>query len=133
MQRDLTLLREETEAAADIHGADASASDEQREFVRRWQDESLGQVQQDRKERKTYATRIFWLVCLWLAVIVALVVLQGFLGQGRWFSLSDSVLIAIATTTTASVTALLVVVVRYLFRTPNPPRRKAPPLRTMDR
>ena len=133
MQRDLKLLREETAAAADVRGAEASASDERRDFVRRWQEEDLWQVQQDREERKTYATRIFRLVCLWLSVIVALVVLQGFLGQCGWFRLSDSVLIAISTTTTASVTALPVVVVRYLFRTPNPARPKAPPLPNMDR
>ena len=72
-------------------------------------------------------------MCPFLWVIVAFVVLQGFLGQRGWFSLSDSVLIAIATTTTATVTALLVDLLRYLFRTPNPVRRKAPPLPNMDR
>ena len=132
MQRDLNLVREEIEAAADIRGADDSVSDEQRELDRRWQEEGLWQAQQDREERKTYATRISWLVCLWLSVIVALVALQGFLGQRGWFSLSDSVLIAIATTTTASVTALLVVVLRYLFRTPSPARKRALRLRNMD-
>ncbi len=72
-------------------------------------------VRQDRAERKAYARRIFILVTIWLAVIVALLVLQGFLGPAGVFTLADSVLIAAATTTTASVTALLVVVVRYLF------------------
>ena len=88
---------------------------------------------QARQDRKAHATRIFWLVCLWLSVIVALVVLQGFLGQRGWFSLSDSVLIAVDTTTTASVTALLVVVVRYLFRNPDPSDHNGSPRRNKDR
>ena len=118
MQFDAKLLREEAEAEAHIHDADASASGEQRDFIRRWEEERLSQAKDDRKQRLRYAQRIFWMVIIWLAVIVALVVLQGFFAQHGWFSLSDSVLIAIATTTTASVTALLVVVLRYLFRTP---------------
>ena len=130
MQRDQTLLCEEAEAAGDVRGAEASASVEQSDFVLRWREEGLWQ---DREERKTYATRIFRLVCLWLSVIVALVFLQGFLGQRGWFGLSDSVLITIATTTTASATAILVAVVRYLSHTSSPACRTAPPPRNMDR
>ena len=133
MQPDLRLLREEIDSAAGTASAGTFVSNEQLDFYRRWQQECLWQARQDRQDRKAYATRIFWLVCLWLSVIVALVVLQGFLGQSGWFSLSDSVLIAVATSTTASVTALLVVVVRFLFCNPDPAGHNGSPPRNKDR
>ena len=91
------------------------SQDESADFRRQIEKEKLGRAKQDREERKIYAERIFVLVAVWLAVIVSLLVAQGLLGPTGWFALSDAVLIAVATTTTASVTALLVVVARYLF------------------
>ena len=44
--------------------------------------------------------------------------LQGLLGPHGRFAVSDSVLIAVATTATASVTTLLVVVARHLLPHP---------------
>lgn len=114
MQDDFSELREE------LPGIDITplpGVDEGADLRRQWFEEQLDRVRQDRSERKA-APRIFLLACLWLAAILTLVALQGFLRQRGRFSLSDGVLIAIATTTTASVTALLVVVVRYLFRAP---------------
>ena len=105
------LREEQADAAAVAHLADQ----EKREFQRQLSQERLGQFRQDRKERKLYAKRIFKLVVWWLVVVVLLLFAQGFLGPRERFSLADSVLIATATTTTASVTALLVVVARYLF------------------
>lgn len=105
------LREEQADAAADAHLADQ----ERDEFERQLSQERLGQFRQDRKERKLYAKRIFKLVVLWLIVVISLLFAQGFLGPLEMFSLADSVLIATATTTTASVTALLVVVARYLF------------------
>lgn len=84
-------------------------------FDERLKSEQLAAAIQDRGERRPYAKRIFLLVVFWLASIILLLLLQGFLGPRGRFNLSDSVLIAVATTTTASVTALLVVVARYLF------------------
>jgi len=114
-------LREEQGANA----ADARVADEEAgAFKRQLQEEELGQARQDREERKLYAGRIFLLVAIWLGVVVLLLFAQGFLGPRERFSLADSVLIATATTTTASVTALLVVVARYLF--PRGNRRTRP-------
>lgn len=97
--------------------ADKSAVDrEGASFVKRLADEHLRSATQDRRERKTYAKRIFWLVGIWLAMIILLLILQGSLGPWKLFGLSDAVVIAVATTTTASVTALLVLVARYLFQ-----------------
>ncbi len=77
--------------------------------------ERFSQARQDRQQRKEYADRIFHLVAYWLFALVALLGVQGFLGPFGWFDLPDTLLIAIATTTTASVTTLLVIVARYLF------------------
>lgn len=93
----------------------APAEGERGDLDRRLAEEKLGQAKQDRGERKTYAKRIFWVTVIWLAVVAVILVLQGFGGGSGWFSLPSSVLIATATTTTASVTAILVVVARYLF------------------
>ena len=108
------ILNEEAvpESTTDLSAAEREAEG----FDRKREKEQLAGATQDREQRKIYASRIFCLVAIWLATIILLVVLQGFLGPRECFALSDSVLIAVATTTTASVTALLVFVARYLFR-----------------
>lgn len=55
------------------------------------------------------------MIRIWLFVLLSLFVFQGFLGPRGWFSLSDAALIAIATTTTASVTGIFLLVVKHLF------------------
>lgn len=84
--------------------------------------ERLKQLQQDRQERKKYAENVFLLIVIWLGVIISLLFLQGFCNLLRTspdsqpcFFLSDAVLIAVITTTTASVVALFVVVAKYLY------------------
>lgn len=67
---------------------------------------------QNRAERKLYAKWLFILVCAWLAVILSIVVLQGF----GILCLSDSVLITLITTTTLNVLVLFGIVIRYLFK-----------------
>ena len=86
--------------------------------------ERLAQFRQNREERKNYASRIFKLVCIWLAFIGVLLLLQGFLGPSGYFAHADSVLIAVSTTTTGSVTVILIVVARHLF--PPEPRAVKP-------
>ena len=108
------------ESPADKSAAEREAAD----FDNKWARERLARATQDRGERKTYAKRIFWLVVVWLATIIFLLIFQGFLGPWELFKLSDSVLIAVATTTTASVTALLVVVARSLFPQSSIPKER---------
>jgi hypothetical protein len=87
----------------------------------------------DLKARKRYAERAFWLVCGWIIMMLLILLLQGFLGHGKhdisgqaWgisytiternlFFLSDAVLIALITGTTASVLGLFTFVMSYLF------------------
>jgi len=75
---------------------------------------------QDRVERKTYANRIFYLVTAWLAVILVILLLQGFKSYG--FNLDNSVLITLIGTTTGSIVAIFILVTKYLF----PYRQKQP-------
>lgn len=84
-------------------------------------------IDQDIKQRKKYAQRIFLLITGWIITICFFVFLQGlnyicipffkenYLEFG--FQLSDSVLITLITTTTANVAAYFLVVTKYLFPT----------------
>lgn len=81
--------------------------------------EELKDLKQDRDERKSYASKLYWLVLIWLVVILLIVIFQGLRslpGTPFYFKLSDTVLITLITTTTANVAAFFLVVVRYLFR-----------------
>lgn len=75
-------------------------------------------LDQDRDERKKYASRVFLLVVVWLVAIGMILVLQGF-GIGK-FDLSDNVLLMLIGTTTGSVVGIFLIVANYLF-----PRRSS--------
>lgn len=66
---------------------------------------------QDREQRKYFSTWIFGVVCAYLLIVLVLLYLTGF----SLTRLSDTVLVALLTTTTANVIGLLVIVARYLF------------------
>ena len=68
---------------------------------------------QDTGERKSYARRFFYLSCGWIAIIVVVVLLQGF---GSWgFKLSEPVVLALIGSTTINIIGILFVVANYLF------------------
>ena len=77
------------------------------------------ELKQNIKEREKYASRIFRLVVRWLSSILLIVIAQGvrwpWMSQYIGFDLPESVLIALVTTTTASVVGILLIVTRYLF------------------
>lgn len=75
--------------------------------------EKLQGLQQDREQRKEFAKKIYWLICLWLLGVAALLLLRGWNIWG--FYLSETVLIALITTTSANVIGLLAIVILYLF------------------
>lgn len=103
------------EEASDKDIGAPAAGETDQEFANYLERERFRSARQDREERKRYAQRIFWLVGIWLAVIALFAFLNGVLWPREVFRLSDSVLIALSTTTTAGVTMLLVLVARYLF------------------
>jgi|SRR5271157_1586813 len=67
----------------------------------------------DLKARKRWGERVFWMLVGWLVSVLAAFVFQGF----GWFHfrVSDSVLIALISTTTANVLSLGYIVANYLF------------------
>jgi hypothetical protein len=58
-----------------------------------------------------YAPAFFLLSCFWLLIVTVLLYLNGF----SIVHVSDSVLIAVVTTTTANIIGTLLVVAKYLF------------------
>lgn len=68
---------------------------------------------QDIAERRSYAGRIYNLICAWLATTLALLLLVGFNLGG--FSLPEKVMLALIGGTTFNVLALFVIVATYLF------------------
>lgn len=70
---------------------------------------------QDRVQRKQFADRIFTFVKWYMISISIMLLLNGY--KYVAFSLSDSVLITLLSTTTANVIALFAFVAKYLFRT----------------
>ena len=101
------------------HAPDSFSFDELQNNELRKLNEELKDLKQDRDERKSYASKLYWLVLVWLVVILLIIIFQGLQslpGAPFYFKLSDKVLITLITTTTANVAAFFLVVVRYLFR-----------------
>lgn len=75
--------------------------------------ENLESLKQDRTQRKEFAGKIYGLICVWLIGLAILLLLRAWNAWG--FYLSDTVLIALITTTSANVIGLLAIVILYLF------------------
>jgi hypothetical protein len=75
--------------------------------------EELESAKQDRAERKKYAFYIFWFLCSFLLIVLAIVIFITFKNNG----LDNSVLITLMTTTSADIIGLFIIVVTYLFNT----------------
>ena len=78
--------------------------------------EDLDNKRQDREQRRKYSDKIFWFLCVFLFFVGLIVLLSGFESCG--FKLSDGVLIALLTTSSANVISIFVIVVHYLFNVP---------------
>ncbi|WP_299833668.1 hypothetical protein [uncultured Tenacibaculum sp.] len=70
---------------------------------------------QDRNERKKYAYRTFIFLSVFTFLVLTIVFLAGFSTQLN-FKLSESVLIALITSSLASIVGIFILVMRYLFR-----------------
>lgn len=68
---------------------------------------------QDRNERKKYAYRTFIFLSVFTILVLTIVFLAGFKVN---FELSDPVLIALITSSLASIVGIFILVMRYLFR-----------------
>ena len=78
----------------------------------KFREEQIKQLQDDREARKKYAKIIYGTVVVYLSCVFLLILFHQFL------SLSDSLLIALLTSTTISIIGLLATVVKYLFCKP---------------
>ena len=76
--------------------------------------EELASNKQDRDERKRFATKIFWMMTCFLFIVLLSVFLHAI--PRVPFNLSDPVLIALLTTSSAEVIGVFLVVARYLFK-----------------
>jgi lipopolysaccharide export LptBFGC system permease protein LptF len=104
------LQQEEVAAEANRRERERLELDQLRELVR--------ELRQNTEQRRRYATRLFIVMVGWLVVVAYVVLAQGF-GAGFYrsgpFNLSDSVMIALITTTTATVIGAFLTVANYLF------------------
>lgn len=67
--------------------------------------------------RDEYIPKLYWLMIYWLIFVGLCVLAVG----SKWLTLSDAVLIALITTTTATVLGIFIIVAKWLF--PSPPNR----------
>jgi hypothetical protein len=70
-------------------------------------------LNQDIAERKKYATSFFILSCIWLLLVAAILLFQGF--ALAHFRLGEPVMLAAIGATTVNVLGILYVVANYLF------------------
>jgi len=111
---DKTPKPELTENDGKIEAAEHEAAMLDR--ARRSQIENKGLLE-EQKQRRVYANRMFWLLCIWLIAVALIILLSGW---STWeFQLSDSVLITLITGVSVNVIGLFAIVVRYLFYRPS--------------
>ena len=77
--------------------------------------EDLEGKRQDRCQRKIYASRALIVLLIYMLCVLAILFCNGF--RYHNFSLDNSVLIALITTTTANVIGIFAFVMMYLFNT----------------
>lgn len=73
----------------------------------------IDSYKQDTKERKHYAEKTFEFLCFYMFAVFLILVFVG--SDHIDFHFSDSVVIALITTTTANVIGIFIFVMRYLF------------------
>jgi hypothetical protein len=71
----------------------------------------LNSLKNDITARKVYVGLTYFLVIVWLGLIIWIIIATG----SGWYKLSDTVLVALITTTTLNVLGLFLVVTQYLF------------------
>ena len=71
-------------------------------------------VQSDIEARKKYAFYIFCMVVAWLGAIIWIIIATGC----GWYKISDTVMVALITSTTVNVASFFLAVTRYLFPSP---------------
>ena len=101
--------------SATIKGHDITSSEEDSAQRIAIEDrrEDLENKRQNRNQRKSYGNKLFVFLCVYMILVFIVLFFCGFSLFG--FTLSDTVLVALITTTTANVIGIFAFVVRYLF------------------
>ena len=97
----------------DINALRGEAEIEALKIDNKIKSETLESKKQDREERKKYAMYSLYFLTGYMALVFAILFLAGFKLLG--FELSNAVLIALITTTTANVIGIFAFVMMYLF------------------
>jgi sterol desaturase/sphingolipid hydroxylase (fatty acid hydroxylase superfamily) len=114
------LLLEDIREQNPRKSPDEKSLAEKKAYDHAFKDAKLREITQNIDERKSYAKKLFILISSWLFGVFLLLVFSGvksipLLGG---FSLSDSVLIAILTSTTLNILGIFAFVTKYLYWTP---------------
>lgn len=96
------------EVSRDPDSRTRSWKEDQEREEGRLQLENLGTILE---LRSRYASRLMFLLWVWMVVVAATLLLQG----AGWFDLSDAVLVAALSTTSVNIIGLVAIVARYLF------------------
>jgi magnesium-transporting ATPase (P-type) len=81
--------------------------------------EVLASLQQNNRDRFIFARYTFIITCAWIFIVIIIVFLNGYrrANGNPVLQLSDSVLIALITTTTINVFGFFLLVIKFLFNT----------------
>jgi hypothetical protein len=71
----------------------------------------IQKFEDDNESRREFSRNIFTVTVIWMFLVLVIVIQSA---NGKWH-LSDSVLIALITTTTANVIGIFIIVANYLF------------------
>ena len=98
------------------HREHSEAADRERKLA----DEKLKGLEQDREQRKEFSHKIYTLVCIWLGLLILILCMSAwgihfYPLPSKAFFLSDNVLIALITGTSANIIGLMAIVILYLF------------------
>jgi hypothetical protein len=115
------IVPQVSDATEQIQEAKQALSKESRQFEADRHSRDMADRDAAREQRRVYAGRVFILVCFWISAMFALLLCQVF--GARWVPayrpLSDAVLIALISSTTVNLIGTLIIVLKYIFRSPD--------------
>jgi hypothetical protein len=111
---------------ADDQNAQETLQGENAFYAKALHEQELADRSLARAQREKYARQIFWLVCGWIVLIFVLLLLQGFSNRIGYKPLSDTVLIALISSTTVNVIGTLIIVLKFIFKVTPPPSDEPP-------
>lgn len=81
---------------------------------KRLKEEDIAGRKQDREQRLAFGNKIYLLACFFLAAVFIILCLSGFRLWGFW--LSDTVLVALLSSTTIDIIGLLTIMAAYYYK-----------------